>query len=475
MGEAGAHISESSMNRAWLSALGIGMFLAVTLLGRWVSLEIVNVWMTAGIGVVLALGFMRAKRHIALAILTMTCGAVLGLVTIDRIRDHLASTPLASFVTGERNTIIGYVDTIADTRPASNRYVIRVESIDAAPAVGRVQITDGAGAPVYEYGDRVRVQGTLRSPEASDTFDYPAYLKTQHIDALVSYASVSREEAKPLTIQQTIFRLLFRIRTMLETRIQVLLPEPHASLLIGFITGSRSGLSDTINEEFRITGTSHIVAVSGYNVTLVLAIASSFLWWMPVKRRFAPLTIGIVLYMLLTGAGAPVVRASIMGLLGLLALQLGRSTIPILGLLWTAAIMTLLDPVDLWYDPGMQLSFLSVMGLILFSRPLGSIFSRVPTTLGVRDSLIATFAAQIATLPVSALTFKQLSLISPLTNVLIAPSIPLAMATGMIAVLVSLISISAGLLPAYAAWALVEWILRAVHLTAALPYAQITW
>ncbi|MEQ1849314.1 MAG: ComEC/Rec2 family competence protein [Candidatus Peribacteraceae bacterium] len=463
------------MNRAYLTAIGIGTFLSVTLLGRWIPIDEVHLWIIASTGILSLLVFLPWKRKVSLVMCAVTLGTVLGLSTIGRIHTHLAASPLADFSTNEKRTLIGTVDTIPDIRPTNNRYVLQVETIDGSPVRGRVQITDGAGAPIYEYGDRVRVEGKLRSPEAADTFDYPAYLKTQHIDALMSYASVSAEAARPLSWTSQCFRFLFRFRVALETQIQVLLPEPHASLLIGFITGSRSGLPENVNQEFRVTGTSHIVAVSGYNVTLVLAIASSLLWWMPMKRRFLPLSIGIVLYMLLTGADAPVVRASIMGLLGLLALQLGRSTIPILGLLWTAAIMTLLDPVDLWHDPGMQLSFLSVAGLILLSAPLGRMFSRVPKTLGVQDSLIATCAAQIATLPVSALTFKQLSLISPLTNILIAPFIPLAMATGMISVLVSLVTTALGLPTAYITWAFLEWILRAVHLTALVPYAQITW
>lgn len=463
------------MNTARTTMISLSVFLGVTLVGRFLPIGLEQWWIAVALACVGILVCIRTMKKAALPIAVLLLSVLLALVTIERIHQTLESAPLQAFATNEKHVVIGQIDGIPDIRPTNNRYVIRIESIDGIAAQGRVQVTDGAGAPVYEYGDRVQVTGKLRMPSATDTFDYPAFLKTQHIDALLTYGSITAAEDATLTLIQHFFRTLYRIRVALDTRIQLLLPEPHASLLIGFITGSRSGLPDDINTEFRITGTSHIVAVSGYNVTLVLAIASSLLWWMPVRRRFVPLLIGVVFYMLLTGAGAPVVRASIMGLLGLLALQVGRSAMPLLGLLWTATIMTLIDPIDLWFDPGLQLSFLAVLGLILLTPVLKKFLHWIPTTLGVQESLIATIAAQIATMPVSALTFRQFSLISPVTNVLVAPFIPLSMASGGLALLVSIPSLMLGLPPAYISWIFLEWILRVVHLTSQIPYAQLTW
>lgn len=451
----------------------LGSFLVTTLAGRWLPIHADGSLALLLLGGIVSGLVYRHSRRLSLVIIACTVGIVLGTHTIDRTREMLRTNTLDTVATGETRTVTGIVDAMPDRRPRDTRYVLRTEEVDGQSVQGRVLVYDSAGFPEYEYGDRIQVTGKLRLPEPFETFDYPAYLKTKRIDALMGYANVKTGEPATLSMKERTFRLLYGIRTSLETRIQLLLPEPHASLLIGFITGSRSGLSEEINEQFRITGTSHIVAVSGYNVTLVLAIASSFLFWLPIKKRFIPLSVGIVCYMLLTGAGAPVVRASIMGFLGLLALQSSRQSTPRLSILWTAFFMTLWDPLDLWYDPGFQLSFLAVLGITELTPVLNRLFSKIPKTLGVRESLIATVAAQIATLPVSALTFGQFSLVAPLTNLLVAPMIPLSMVSGMLAVFLSFGSMQLGLPVAYLSWAFLEWILLSVRLTSMVPWAQI--
>lgn len=466
------------MKPAHLSYGFLVSFLVTTLAGRWVHLIARDDVSTAFavIGAMTALAaFIRHFRSTAIIVSAILFGASLGSFTVIRAEQSLEEFSILSFANDARNVVIGQIDEIPDHRPSHTRYVVRATSVDGTAAMGRLLVYDSQGFPEYEYGDMVRVSGKIRAPEPFDDFDYPKYLRTQKIDVLMGFATVEAAEPIALTMKQRIFRSLYRFREAVEDRIQLLLTEPHASLLIGFITGSRSGLPDRINEQFRITGTSHIVAVSGYNVTLVLAIASSFLFWLPMRRRFFPLTIGILLYMLLTGAGAPVVRASIMGFLGLLALQLERRSIPRLSLLWAAFAMTMIDPIDLWYDPGFQMSFLSVLGITELSPLLHRIFRKIPRTLGIRESLIATVAAQIATLPVSALTFGQLSLISPATNVLIAPMIPISMALGGLAILMSLIAMPLGLLIAYPTWAALTWILEIVEFTAAIPWASLQW
>lgn len=452
-------------------------FLTVALLLRWFPSAIDTKTMVVLLGLGLIVGGIMSVRSRAIGLVTIavTIGAVLGIQTASRAEDTLKPSAILEFADTERHTFVGQIDTLPDRRPTHTRYVVNVEKIDEQPTDGRILIYDGQGWPQFNYGDRITISGKMRAPEVLDDFDYPAFLKTQKIDALMSFATVEKAETTPLTFTQKFFSTLFRSREAIENRIQLLLTEPHASLLIGFITGSRSGLSEKVNQEFRVTGTSHIVAVSGYNVTLVLAILSSLLFWLPIKRRFLPLSIALILYMLLTGAGAPVVRASVMGFLGLLALQAERQATPRLSLLWVAFVMTLLDPIDLWYDPGFQLSFLAVLGITELTPLLNKYLKSVPKTLGIRESLIATIAAQIATLPVSALTFKQFSFISPITNLLIAPLIPLSMATGALAALVSLLSFPLGLIIAYISWACLQWILFAVHLTAIIPYANITW
>jgi len=463
------------MKASTLSYGFAGSMVCFALALRWIP-SLVEYWeILTGIGGVCALMLAFLSRGKSALVIAITLGMLLGLHTGLRARTALEPAALLAWADDQKHTLLGSIDSLPDRRPKETRYIVHVKSIDGEKTSGRILTYDRSGFPEYHYGDRVSIEGKINAPEVLSDFDYPAFLKTQHIDALMGFAALKKEPPHALSVTEKFFRALFRVRTALESRINLLLPEPHSSLLIGFITGSRSGLSDRIVTEFRVTGTSHIVAVSGYNVTLVLAILSSLLFWLPIKKRFLPLGLGIVVYMLLTGAGAPVVRASIMGFLGLIALQSNRQSTPRLALLWTAFFMTLIDPLDLWYDPGFQLSFLAVLGITELTPFLNRVFKKIPTTLGVRESLIATVAAQIATLPVSALTFRQFSLIAPITNLLVAPMIPLSMASGFLAVLLSLLSFPLGLLVAYCAWAFLQWILLAVHVTSLIPWAQFVW
>ena len=243
--------------------------------------------------------------------------------------------------------------------------------------------------------------------------------------------------------------------------------------MAGLLTGSRRGIPKELMEDFHRTGLTHIIAISGYNITIVIAFIASLLFFIPPHIRFLPISIAIITFTIFVGASAAVVRAAIMGILGLLALQTGRLKSTRLLILWTALLMTTWNPKILYYDAGFQLSFLAVIGITEFSPLLDRLLKNVPRAFAIRESLQMTIAAQIATAPLIVLLFGRLSLIAPLTNVLVAPVIPLAMLLGTLAVCVSTVSFPLGQLIAYLAWACLEWIILIARMGAALPLASI--
>jgi competence protein ComEC len=249
----------------------------------------------------------------------------------------------------------------------------------------------------------------------------------------------------------------------------------RASLLTGLLTGSRGGMPEELLESFRVAGLSHIVAISGYNITIIITLVGGMLFWVPLKKRFPLLVAGIALFTLFVGASASVVRAAVMGVLGLLALQQNRKADIRLLVLWSAFFMLLINPRQLWFDAGFQLSFLAVIGLAELSRPVGKALARLPETLGIRESLTATMSAQISTLPLTMLVFKQLSLVAPFANLLVAPLIPLAMLLGFIGTVLGFAWEPLGLPPSYLAWGLLNMIIVIGKSAASLPYAAVTW
>ncbi len=420
------------------------------------------------------------KLLVAWIIATCTVGIMLALFSAERTVHVTGPSDIEAFADGKSHTLHGWIVYDPDVRPTQTRLIIAIDSIDETKQVsGRVLVTEYGGFPPHRYGEEVTVSGKLRLPEVIENFDYPHYLELSGIRALVSRGSVKLTVTAAVRPSEArtyrVFGVLYDLRKIIEDRIGVILPEPHASLLAGLLTGSRRGLPRHISDDFRTSGITHIIAISGYNITIILTLLSSALFWLPVKRRFWPLVLMVTAFTIFVGAGAPVVRAAIMGIIGLLALQSERIAIPRLTILWTAFFMLLWNPMQIWYDASFQLSFLAVIGITELGPYLKTAFKKVPETFGIRQSLIATLAAQAGTLPVSILIFRQFSLISPVVNVLVAPLVPLAMLLGTISLLLSLLWMPFALVSGYVDWALLQAIIMIAHIGALIPFAAVHW
>lgn len=433
-----------------------------------------------GIGLVSACFAMVKKQAVAWIIFACTLGTIIALVSAQRMVHITKESDIESFADNQNHLLHGWIIDDPDVRPTLTRLTIAVDTVDRnQKATGRILTTEYGGYPPHAYGDEVTVYGKLRQPEMIEGFDYPHYLELSGIRALISRGSiesVTTDAARPADARTyRIFGLLYQLRKMIEDRIGLILPEPHASLLAGLLTGSRRGLPEHLSGDFRTSGITHIIAVSGYNITIILTLLSSALFWLPVKRRFWPLVTMVTAFTIFVGAGAPVVRAAIMGILGLLALQSERIAVPRLTILWTAFFMLLWNPMQIWYDASFQLSFLAVIGITELGPYLKVALKRVPQTFAIRESLIATLAAQAGTLPISILIFRQFSLVSPLVNVLVAPLVPLAMLTGAISLILSLLWMPLALISGYVSWAILEVIILIAKIGAQMPFAAILW
>ncbi len=254
-----------------------------------------------------------------------------------------------------------------------------------------------------------------------------------------------------------------------------ILPNPEAPLLAGLLLGSRDDIPAALKQSFRVSGTSHIVAVSGFNVTVVVMVIASFFRLLPLPRvaRLAMIVIAIGAFVTLTGASASVVRAGIMGSLAIVGKESGRLGDALHALILSAAAMVVWDP-RIIASIGFQLSVAATLGLILLSEPIERLLRFVPTVLGLRGSLSSTLSAILMTQPLITLYFLQLSLVAPLVNLVVLPLIPLAMLTGFCAAL------AGAAVPAFApyvgwiAWAPLAAIIRSVDQGARLPFASVT-
>lgn len=412
-------------------------------------------------------------------------GIALALFSVARTTHVTLPASIESFADDRSYTLHGFVAEAPDRRQMQTKLTIRVDTLHTSTGAvhavsGLVLATDRNGWPPIGYGDEVRVFGKLEKPGVFDGFSYDDFLSLRDIYAMVGRAKM--ELIHPLSDRTTgvtpLDRLLagiYGFRDRFELQIARMQPEPQASLLTGLLTGSRGGMPASLLDAFRKAGLSHIVAISGYNITIIITLVGGMLFWLPLKRRFPVLVTGIVLFTVFVGASASVVRAAVMGVLGLFAMQHHRQVDIRLLVLWTAFFMLLINPKQLWFDAGFQLSFLAIVGLAELSPRLGKALQWLPETLAIRESLTATVAAQIATLPLSMLVFRQVSLVAPLANVLVAPLIPLAMLCGFLGTVIGFAWEPLGMPVSYLAWGLLNAIVTIGKTAGVLPFASVTF
>lgn len=245
-----------------------------------------------------------------------------------------------------------------------------------------------------------------------------------------------------------------------------LLPEPHAGLLAGILFGTKASLGRELTDAFITTGTIHLIALSGQNVSIIAALVAVLLTPFFSRRIASLLTILVLaLYLWFVGPSASLTRAVIMGSLALGAVIFGKRNTSLLSLFLAVSIMLLLN-LRWIADLGFQLSVLATLGIILFGgRGKGILLSELRITL----------AAQLLTIPLIVFHFHRLSLVAPVANVAIGWTMPYLMGFGWAAAVAGYLWLPLGFLPAWVCWVMLTYILRIVESAASFPFAGIGW
>lgn len=206
------------------------------------------------------------------------------------------------------------------------------------------------------------------------------------------------------------------------------LPEPHSSLLLGIILGIKSGFPPDFYEALRVTGTLHVVVVSGFNITVIINTLANLLVFIPLRLRVFITLLLITAFVLLVGVNPPVVRAAIMGSIALLGTVLGRQNDALRAFLLAVVLMLIFQPS--WAgELSFQLSFLATSGLIVVFPLLDK---ALPGKGFLRSDLLTTLAAQIMVWPLLAYKFGTISLLSPVVNTLVLWTIPIITYIGLV-------------------------------------------
>jgi competence protein ComEC len=412
----------------------------------------------------------RRWRYLFLCVALFATGASRSAWTARPLpTNHIANQVDSGYI-----TLTGVIVGDIDERDNHVNLHIQVESFDTDSVSHKSQGVILAQAPRYgdyAYGDRVIVSGQLLTPPEFDDFSYRDYLARRGIHAMIPNAEVTivaHDQGEPW------YAVLYDLKNRAKNTIDRLLPSPQAPLLEGILLGVESGIPEDTREDFNRTGTSHIIAISGTNIVVVIGVLMGILIPIAGKKRAGWITmIGVAFYTVFVGADPAVVRAAIMGGLSIIAAQTGRKAYGLTSLAFSVWLMTLWNPLALW-DVGFQLSVAATAGLVLFSRDFTSI-ARKALLRGftpdmtrhilhwVVEPITVSLAAQITTTPLILLYFGRLSIISLIANVLIAPAQAYIMVLGWIAVLVGMLWLPLGKPLAWVVWLPLTYTLKIVH------------
>lgn len=259
--------------------------------------------------------------------------------------------------------------------------------------------------------------------------------------------------------------------------INQLLPEPHASLLNGILFGIKAEMPYAFYQVLRNSGVLHVIALSGMNITILIDIVATMTLILG-KKISLFLTFFIICgFVIFVGASPSIVRAAIMGGMSLLAIYFGRRDWSLLSLFLASGVMLLVN--FSWIgDISFQLSFLATLGIILADgiverkrvfRPLEQLI------FGLKENFVMSISAQIFTLPIIYFNFHQISLISPITNLLVGWVVQPIMVLGFITALAGIIWLPLGMIPAWIVWVPLTYFIKVVEIVAQIPWASVAF
>jgi len=408
----------------------------------------------------------------------------LGILRFD-IADLNKGDPILDARLGEGVVLRGIIVDEPDVRENHTKLTFRVDGfIDQFPIGGHWKEVESRVLlitehyPQFQYGDEIIIRGKLEKPKnfSRDTnepgrpFNYVAYLAKDGIFYQMFYPEielVAHGKGNPIR------RVLFSFKRTLLENVSRVIPEPHASLLGGITFGTKQAMGKELLEAFRITGIIHIVVLSGYNVTIVAEAIGRLASFTPRVIGISLSSAAIVAFALMTGAGATVVRASIMALLVLLARATGRLYEITIALFVAAFLMLLYNPKILIFDPSFQLSFLATIGLIYIAPRLEKALGFMPTRFQLREFATATVATQLFVLPLLLYMMGEMSIVAVPVNILILFFIPITMLFGFLTGIFGFISIVVSLPFAFASYILLAYELKIIDIFASLPFASV--
>lgn len=415
------------------------------------------------------LGARRGPRAVVAAAV-LGCAAASALVTGAHVGSR-TSGPLAELARAQGAVSVEAVLTddprLATSRVGGRELVVARVRVEVLRAAGRehrlrapvVVLTDERALLGLLPSQRLRLEGRLRAPEPGDD-----------VAAVLSARGPPQVLSRPSAVQRAAGHLRAGLREAVAP-----LPDAEGGLLPGLVVGDTSRLDPQVEQDFRTVGLTHLTAVSGTNVAIVVGAVLLLCRGLGVGVRGGPVLAAVALagFVVLARPSPSVLRAAVMGLVGLVALSTGSRRAAMPALSTAVLVLVLVDP-DLAATPGFALSVLATAGLLVLAPPWRErLARRLPGWLA--DALAVPAAAQVACGPVVVALSAQLGLLSVPANLLAVPAVAPATVTGVLAALLAPVCLPLAQAVAWVGWLPTAWLVRVADTGARLPGASLPW
>lgn len=325
--------------------------------------------------------------------------------------------------------------------------------------------------PIYNYGDNLKITCELKSTMEDEK--WKKYFIKEKIYYSCYYPQiqlVSKNNGNKFYAQ------LLKFKRKSGLIIEKSVSDPEAQILSAMLLGYKKNIPSEIRDKFSQAGISHIIAISGAHIAIIIFIIISLLINFGLWRQqtFYLTIILIWIFIFLIGLPPSAVRAGIMATIIMLGVNFGRINSAINILILAAALMLLINPILLFYDIGFQLSFLAVAGIIYLPPMFNVWLKKFPEFAAIKKILIITLSAQIATLPLSIYYFGKLPILSPLINLIIVPLLTLILFLGFAIILFGFISLPIAQIIGAAEWIILNLLIKIVYFFTSLPFSFLT-
>lgn len=347
------------------------------------------------------------------------------------------------------------VKVVRDSVFKNNKQQVLVESEE----YGYILVTC-ARYPEFFYGNILNVEGVLVEPPEFEGFSYKEFLKTQNINYLISRPNIDLMSMKSKTIDLGFYAA--KIRGGGSKNVQKIFSEPHASLIQGLVFGSKRTMPEDFEKNLMVTGTTHIISVSGYNVALVLALILKFGKKLPRRLLVILMSLALFLFILVIGLdNLPALRAVLMGYVFLFGAIVGRGSGMVNSLCVVVFFLVFQNPLVL-NSVSFQLSVVATFGIVLFSKPIKDFLDKNKFPKILVEDTSATLSAILWTLPISIGSFSSLSLHALIVNILVLPFVSFATIGGIIIVVISFVSLRMARIFSYIEWFVLEYVVSVI-------------